>query len=289
MIAALPKGPNLENLAGFPFAADTLLPSESTSGVTRFDSVVILRADEIPAAESAEEIGYTAYDIVGTVDASYEVGGVPVSVVVAKFVSANHAFGWYSVHRPNLVEIDTIGVESFRMGSVRHVIKGDYVITLDAGGDSGEAVAAMDRLARLIADKITVVPGVTRFHVLFPSHDRVRASERYYAYNYLGIVGFNDVYTMDYAVGIDTSTMILSPDSSGVKFLVLEAFARSEGEALKLPDGVRFDQGLGIYIDHPRHGRIIGGLVVQKIVGVVGYDPERSARMFARWVKGLRM
>ena len=210
--AQYPDHPNFANLATFPFGADSLL-KEPSPEIRPDNAPVIVRADALAADTADSGVTLACFECVGAASASYTIGGKKVEVSVAQFARSIDAYGYYAAHRPNLAATELIGRQSFRIGGTRHVYTGDYAITLEAPDESDSSLAAIDRLAKLIADKVTVQAMLSPYHILFPGHDRIAGSDRYFGYRWLGERGFNEVYTMDYAMGSDTSMWFVSPDS----------------------------------------------------------------------------
>jgi hypothetical protein len=82
--------------------------------------------------------------------------------------------------------------------------------------------------------------------------------------------------------------LFLSMDESGEKFWKLKEHADSFGKVSPAPTSFVFDNGHSISFTHPTKGNIVAGLVRQKLVGIIGYDPAKNDRLAASWVQGLR-
>ncbi len=283
-----PDHPNFANLATFPFGADTLLAMPAVE-IRPDRAPAVVRADALAADTADTGITLACFDCVGVARASFTIAGQPIRVEAAQFAEPIDAYGYYAAHRPNGAPTELIGRQSFRLGTTRYVYTGDYAITLDAPDGSDSSRAAVDRLAKLIADRVTVQAMLTPYHILFPGHDRVGGSDRFFGYHWLGVRGLNEIYTMDFSMGTDTSTWFVSPDSIGFKFLLFKEWAEKGGEQLKVPHIFKFDQGLSVYVEHEQYGRIMAGVVKGKLVGVLQYRPDKWEQKTSQWITGLGM
>lgn len=283
----LPASPNVEHLASFPFGADTLLPA-SADGSTLAAPVQIVLADHLPVDSADTVIDYLDYNVVGVASASYQANGSPISVEIARFAQPIDAYGWYSVHRPNsFPTTDTLGKQSFRLGPVRYIYEGDYAVTLSAPDTSAASLAAIDQLARQVVDKISLEINIAPYHILFPTRDRVPGSDRFFGFHFLGITHLNDVYTMDFSSGTDTSRWFLTPDSTGAKFWLFKDWIARGADKQDMPPIFTFAKDSSIYVEHPVYGRVIAGFAKGKLVGVLGYQPAKFERRATNWVSGL--
>jgi len=282
----LPVKPDLDHLATFPFRADSLMPELTDRNVTITHPPTVAMANEMTAGTEAPD--YTTYDVIGTATAVYAVGDAPFTIEIGQFAGPEDAYGWYSIHRPNGTETEKIGGESFRAGSVRYTYQGDFTITVDGGEATPEANRVVDSLTQVVVDGIEAPSEMPMYHVLFPGRDRAKSSARYYGYGFAGIPGLNDVYTVDFVAGRDTSTFFLSPDSSGIKYLTLLEATAWDDLTRDPPKGFMFDAGFGMRGTHPELGAVVAGLVRQKLVGVIGYDPDRNHLKLQNWVRGLQ-
>jgi len=279
-----PAGPPIAHLEEFPFNADSLLPG----GGAGPEEPPTVRKIGALAVDSSSDPGYLAYDFIGEAAARYTADEAEVRVTIAQFAEPIAAYGWYAAHRPNGAATDTIGRQSFWTGTRLYVYKGSYAIVAEAGDTSAAARAAAERLAREAANRATGEMRLSPYHILFPMHDRVAASDRYVGYGFLGAPRLNDVYTMDFVAGIDTARWFLTTDTSGLKLVVLRDWAEDGTRRLTVPAVLPFEPESAVYVEHPRYGRIIAGMAAQKLVGVVGYRPERQEQKLRSWLEGLR-
>lgn len=283
-----PDHPNFANLATFAFGADTLLAMPAAD-IRPESAIEVIRADALAADTADSGITLAGFDCVGVASADYAVAGKPIRAEIAQFAEPIDAYGYYAAHRPNGAPTELIGRQSFRIGGTRYVYTGDYAMTFSALDESDSSVAALDRLAKLIADKVTVQAALTPYHILFPGHDRVPGSDRFFGYRWMNVRGLNEIYTMDFMLGTDTSTWFVSPDSSGAKYLIFKDWAEDGGKRLDVPPIFKFDQGFSTYVEHQEYGRVMAGLVKGKLVGVIGYRPEFQEQKTSQWITGLGM
>jgi hypothetical protein len=272
-----------------PFSADQLLPKDLTAQNTKLtgsiETVLPRDADSL-LKERRDQ--YLSYDFTGLVRSAYEVNNVPVSVEIAQFGSLEDAYGFYAGLRPDGISVTPLGTESFLLGSHRYFTRGEFVVTLTIEKDDSSHLAAQTVLAQQINSRISGSASPPPFFMLFPSAKKIVPSNKYYRGNFLNVSGLDKVYTTSYFTGGDTAVLFLTMDESGDKFLRLKEHADSLGKVSPAPTSFVFDNGYSISFTHPTKGNIVAGLVRQKLVGIIGYDPDKNDRLAASWVQGLR-
>lgn len=282
-------GPDVDHLTSFEFRADTLLPGDiETYDLKQTTPPINIRPDSLGALSGAHGAALLSFNCIGLTTTEYLVRGTTVKVELAQFAQPQDAFGMYAGMRPNGARTEQLGTESFQAGDVRYVLQGEYLMTLSVPDGSDTSGQTVGLLAQEILSRLTTESRMPAFHILFPSRDKISSSNRYFAYNYLGITGLDEVYTTDYLIRGDTVRLFLTVDTSGIKFLQLKNAADESGRTVDVPRIFDFDSGFAVSFEYAPHGRILGGLARQKLVGVIGYNSDTQESKIARWVKGLQ-
>ncbi|MFH2048477.1 MAG: DUF6599 family protein [bacterium] len=280
--------PNIQTLADMPYHAEAILPP----AIETYDINRLEESMTIKAVDSKEHLGgsaghYLDYNFIGLTSAKYIVKGIPISVEIAEFASSEDAYGHYSVLRPNGAGLIKMGTESYSIGASRYITQGPYVATMSTEDTTNDAAIAVSLLAHEIVTRINDKPSLPNWYILFPYKDKIAASTRYYAYNYLGMPNFNKVYTTDFLVNKDTVTIFLTHDTTGGQFIKIMDYANST-KKLDVPALIDFDKGYSVSFLHPKYGIIIAGMAREKVVGIINYNPEKHFAFIQTWVKDLQ-
>lgn len=272
-----------------PFYADTLLPgSIETYDIELVDSINTILSDDADSSLGQKARRYLSYNFVGLATARYEVRGVPVSVQIAQFASLEDAYGFYASLRPDGIGRGGLGTESFSLDATTHFTKGEFVVTLSVGEEDDTLFVAQSLLGQEISSRISGAATAPQFFMLFPFADKIAFSNKYYSRDFLDVGGLDKVYTTSYLTGGDTAVLFLIMDESGMKFLKLQEYAESTGKVSPASTTFAFDDGYSVSFKHPTQGMIVAGLVRSKLVGIIGYDPDKNDRLATTWVQGLK-
>jgi len=280
--------PNMQTLADMPYHAEAILPP----AIETYDINRLEESMTIKAVDSKEHLGgsaghYLDYNFIGLTTAKYIVKEIPISVEIAEFASPEDAYGHYSVLRPNGAALIKMGTESYSIGASRYITQGHYVITMSTEDTTNDAAIAVSLLAHETVTRITDKPALPNWYILFPYKDKIPASTRYYAYNYLNMPDFNKVYTTDFLVNKDTVTIFLTHDTTGEQFIKIMDYANTV-KKLEVPAMIDFDKGYSVSFLHPKYGIIIAGMAREKVVGIINYNPEKHYSFIQTWVKDLQ-
>lgn len=218
---------------------------------------------------------YYEYDLVGLAAATYETDFGTISTEIAQFVSPLNAYGYYSSLRPDGVDLSSLGTESFAAGNSFYFAQGLFVVTVSGMGDTPEVSDMVQRLAVTISASIGDAPPVPVQFAQFPMENRVAASNRYFAVNFLNADRLDSVFTMKYDLGGDTVMVFLSHDRLGAKFLSLGELATDLNATPDSVSSVGFDEDLGIAIAHPLYGVIVAGLCEGQLLGAGGKQRDK--------------
>ncbi len=272
-----------------PFNADQLLPKDlAVQNIKLTGSIETILPKDADSLLKERGVQYLSYDFTGSARSEYEVNNVPVYVEIAQFGTLEDAYGFYAGLRPDGIIITPLGTEAFLLGSHRYFTRGEFVITLTVEKEDSSHLAAQTLLAEQINSRISGSASPPLFFMLFPSAKKIVPSNKYYGGNFLNVTGLDKVYTTSYFVGGDTAVLFLTMDEGGEKFFKLKEYADSFGKVSPAPTSFVFDSGYSVSFTHPTKGNIVAGLVRQKLVGIIGYDPDKNDRLAASWVQGLR-
>ena len=231
---------------------------------------------------------YYDYHLVGLAAATYETDFGTISTEIAQFASALDAYGYYSSLRPDGVELSSLGTESFATGNSFYFDQGIFVVTVSGMGDTPEISDMVQRLAVTISASIGDSPQTPVPFAEFPAENRVAASNRYFATDFLTADRLDSVFTIKYDLAGDTVMLFLTNDKLGLKFLALGELAT---EAEQTPDSVSsigFDQSLGIAMEHPQYGTIVAGLCEGRLLGAAGTQRGTLESILEDWLVSYR-
>lgn len=252
--------------------ADFLVANVDSIDLERTTEVRIFVGDSLWEYINGGAELYHLYNFVEVATAYYRHQGTEVLVDIYKFDAADHAYGIYSMLRPdNSIPLE-FGVEGFGSSSNLVFVKGAYVVML-TGFEQTEAVG--NAIAKMAPVFEGIVPGSTDIptsFALLPSENALTTSNKLFASSFLGLSFLDEVYSRLYILDGDTVTLFVTDDAAGVKFI--EWKQSSGGEStVNLP----FDDGMGIKVSSSYHGDIIAGLRKGRLIGIIGYkDGHRN-------------
>jgi len=270
-------------------------PKEFTADTILFDSAAdIMRTGKLfrrvgaldPADLPAGVPDLSIYGIVGAARGKYTVGGIDIQVRVDQYETFEGAYGAYAMNRPNGVAKSAFGTESYRQQATQYIYNGDQVFTLAAKNADVHSLDALSKLSFEIARRLPgeKPPG---WFMLFPRKWKIDPSNQHYPETYMGVEGLDMIYTTDYDIEGDTATFFIAEDLGGEKFLALQTYAESLGETAAAPDSIEYE-GYSVMFDHPEYGKVVGGIIRSKVVGIHHFNPDKHLALAHLWVKGLR-
>ena len=283
-LLALSCGSQQKAESGFPGA---MLPAEVDSlNLLRTTEVRIFVGDSLWEYINGGAELYHLYDFVQVATADYELSGTELVVDIYEFDSPDHAFGLYTMLRPEMIQTISLGVEAFDSPTNFVMVKGAYVMAITAFEQSDRVSQAITTAAELWS---RLIPGTEErpgAFALLPDADAVAATETIYAESFLGQAALTEVYSRKYAANGDTLQLFVTDDQSGEKFLRW----KEQIDAEKIPAGpqadISFDEGLSIKFTHSYYGEVVAGLKGGRLAGVIGYKQE--VRDFtAGWINSL--
>ena len=210
-----------------------------------------------------------------------------LTVDVIQFAEEIKAYGFYASFRPNGIKTEKIGAESFQYGNSRYMVKNDFVVIISAMKTSDKVNTVMRDLCIEIENAIIGSNATPPFFLLFPYKSKIIPSNQFYPYQYLGIPGFNEVYTTSYLIGNDTLTLFLAIDKTGEKFKYLKQFAKQEGEVVESFNRFAFDSTFSIAFKDSTYGVIVAGIKSHKLIGTIRYNPKIADKYLRTWLMGL--
>ncbi|KAA3632236.1 MAG: hypothetical protein DWP97_11380 [Calditrichaeota bacterium] len=283
----LPAPYILANLESYPCnAADFLKESYPELKLNALDSVVLVRpaAFQSQMGETAET--YLKYLFVGKAKRTYKTNNGKLFAEILQFADETHAYGFYALTRSPGQMVKRIGGESYQSGNSRYMTKSDCVVILSAENEGNENI--LENLAITISEDIAGQKSIPATFLLFPYKNKIVPSQQYFPYAYLDIPGMRDVYTSSYIIEKDTVTLFFTMDSTGEKFAYLKQYAETTGKVTQPVKKFPYDGEKSLAFNHPGKGVIIGGLKLNKFVGIVGYAPESSDKLLFDWLRGIR-
>ncbi|MCK4573281.1 MAG: hypothetical protein KAU36_02870 [candidate division Zixibacteria bacterium] len=279
---------DLAVLSAIPYQAENLLPGDIDSvGVKFVGDVRTIKADSAAAHLGASAEQYLVYQMVGITAAKYSRGDKPVYVEIAQFADYSAAYGHYARTRPDGTPVFRLGAEAYITGNTLYMARGEYVTTISCEDDSEESLDVAKTIAAQIAAGITDNNFVPRFFILFPFSGKINPSGQYHPYQYLGAPGVNQVYTVKYGFDTDTLTLFIARDDKAEMFGMMNDFAASLGAQVTHPANMSLLADSIMAFDSDTYGTIIAGHTQEKLIGAVGYIPEKHARLVTVWFKGL--
>jgi hypothetical protein len=171
---------------------------------------------------------YFDYAIVAAASREYilpEDSGVEASIY--DMGSPHNAFGIYSIFRYPGADLVSIGNEAIRTPATLDFWKGKYYCKLFAFGTSGAAAAAMDEIARHLADRIAAGGSEPELLGRLPQTLRIAGSEKYFR----GHLGLNNIRYVD-----SENLFGLGDGTEGVTAGYREADGEYTGYIIAYPD-----------------------------------------------------
>jgi len=269
------------------FSLERFLPQELTdAGATRSSEVRSFRGDSLwQYIDGGAEL-YHLYNFVEVATADYKVGTTEFTIDIYRFDNADNAFGLYSMMRPEKAKLMSLGVEGFSSTANLQFVKGELVINL-LGYDESEATSLALSQAAATLDKL--IPGTTNrpdAFMLFPTENRMPATDRYFAQSFLGEKTLTHVYCCRYQLISDTVTLFLSQDAPRSKLLQWFERLSEMDNITPSPQELPFDDRSAFVTHDTHYGTIIAGLRKGRLVGMVGYSEEHK-EFFVEWLESL--
>jgi len=269
--------------AEIPLRVEHLFPDSSVA-FARVGHISILTRSQ--AYERLGQLAnqYWEYGFIGLGTATYTSGDVRVSAEIAQFEDAVHAYGFYSLVRPEGIATLQLGSEGYQQGHSLYFTQQEYVVTLSSLNESTQALPVMDLLAKSVSERIGDSAAVPLMFTLFPREHRIPASGKFFPVKFLDIPGLHAVFSVDYVIDGDSLTLFIAPDSSGEQFMNLTDYASSIGQMKLHPHGLGLDDGYSLSFPHPTYGVILAGLKQHELIGVVGYNHQTYGALVRKWV-----
>ena len=278
---------DLATLSAIPYQAENLLAGDIEPQNIKFmGETKTIKADSAHALLGASAEMYLVYQMVGITAAKYSVGDKSVYVEIAQVGDNSAAYGYYARIRADGVALEKIGAEAFVVGNSLYMTKGNFAATISADDESG--LDAARAIATEIAGQIDADLMIPRFFILFPFSGKVNPSGQYHPYQFLGIPGVDQVYSVKYGFEGDTLTLFMSRDDTADRFEMFKKYAESVSESIEHPVNMAVAQDSVIAFHSTDHGLIVTGHVQEKLIGAVGYKPEKHERLVSGWFKGLK-
>ncbi|MBI9063832.1 MAG: hypothetical protein JEZ14_17755 [Marinilabiliaceae bacterium] len=123
--------------------------------------------------------------------------GQLVTVELYRHKSPLYAFGIYAEERPASASSCSIGAEGFIEEGTAFFLAGDYYVKVFNGSPAAPKQSILD-FSHKVAERICEDCQLPKELANFPSRGKVKMSERYMAENFLGVTGFNGVFTSLY-------------------------------------------------------------------------------------------
>lgn len=269
------------------FDADSFLPG-SLPGIALQKMSVRKTETEIEQYMGSRAFDYYDYRLVGLTAALYDSDSARLSVEIAQFAGALDAYGFYSLTRPDGVEVTRLGAEGYMEGHSFYFVNGPYAVTISAITDFEGVSDLMVRLGVSISAKIGLDTRLPDEFSVFPDDGRVPASYRYFPFDYLSESGLDSVLTCRYEIDSVRCTLFCTGDRGGRKYLILSRHADSLGRSSVASQQFGFDEQYGFVYTEPSDGQVVAGLVAGRLVGVIGYDSTRHEALLVKWVESLR-
>ena len=278
----------VENLESSPYYADTLLLQKfdkykmTLSGESKTIRPIELEQQKTPQSKDLLE-----YLCLGMTSGKYELKDNKISVDIIQFADEILAYGFYSSMRPNGITIEKIGAESFQHGQSRYMVKSFYVLICSAENESSKSDSILKDYAIEVSNNIHGSQATPPFFLLFPYKDKIIPSTKFYNYQFLGIPGFNEVYTTSYSINGETMLFFLTMDKSRDKFKYLRQYAKQTENVVESFHKYAFDSTYSIAFKDSTNGVIVAGIISDKLIGTIKYNPKIAESRLRAWIKSL--
>ncbi len=280
------KQPEQTSVEQAPFDADSLLPA-SAGGYTMASSIAKQTPEEVKSFVG-EDLAATMeqYSLVGLAAGLYKGGRFALTAQILQFLQPLDAFGYYSIERPDGADTTSLGTEGYLSGRTFKFTQSNYVVTLSSGDLGDSTLQNILPVAITISAAIGSSPPLPEQFGLFPEKNEVVPSNRYFAGRFLEIDDITGVFTVDYFLSGDSLRLFLTDDGAGTKLAALVKASGQTMESSPAPPDFVFDNGYGILFDQEPYGMILAGLKEGRLIGAIGYNPEKDAQFVSEWVNG---
>jgi len=181
------------------------------------------------------------------------------------------AFGIYSEERPATASTRSIGAEGFIEDGTSFFLADDYYVKLFNGSPAATKQSLLD-FARKVAERICEDCQLPKELARFPGQGKIKMSERYMAENFLGVTGFNGVFTASYKSDAGPYRLFMYEGSD----TDCQAFLKRYFDRLKYNKKVKIKR---YELEDPYLGKIMIDYKVGFITGIIdASSPEMHAQ-----------
>jgi hypothetical protein len=232
--------------------------------------------------DGASEL-YLSYGFRSLMVMDYARGDDVVTVEIYDHGSPERAFGIYSQERPREGHFLDVGAEGYLEPPILSFTAGNAYVKLNALDTTPATPAALESLARGLAEAIAAGARLPEALALFPAEGKVPHSERFANQDFLGYACLHSAFTADYTV--DTThfqafiiELPTTEEASSMSQGYLEA--ASDGTAPRsLPDG-------GILVADKYNGPVALWRHGPRLTGTVGLDNPQWAQVWNCHISG---
>lgn len=290
-----PKRPELkppyiiENLQSMPFdEVETILTGKLTGTELTRSELKIIRPEDSTETMGGQRETLLRHLFVGLATTTYQDNSAKIYVELYKFADPTNSYGYYSLNRPTGITNEKIGAEAYITGNSLYFVKDAYMFVLSIESEKNDKIEQLKSAASSINDNIGGGNQAPNFFKLFPYGKIIYPSGQYHPYRFNNIPGFNEVYTTKYLIDEDTLTLFLTVDTIGDKLFFLKDFT-GENNLKSVPvNQFPYEKGNSIAFEIKNKGILVGGLVQGKLVGAIGYIPQKHESQLRKWLIGFK-
>jgi len=229
---------------------------------------------------------YHEYGFVEVATAYYKNGESEVIADVYRFDSSEHAYGLYSVLRPDNARLIPLGIEGYVTRSSLECVKGAYMVRLTGYDESKETAEMLSFLGDALEAALPDKTGKPAMFDLFPVDNRAPTSDKIIATGFMSAEFLKDVYTQSYSLDGDTVRLFLAADMENVLFSQwIDALGMNDPRSSQLIERLA-DSVAAFRLKSQHHGKAIVASKGNWIAGAINYD-ETHRDFLITWIESL--
>jgi len=225
--------------------------------------------------------GYLVYNFETVVTADYETEDGSFQAVLDIYKMANRlcGFGIYATERAYEARYLDIGSEGYLTENALNFWQGPYYVKITAF-ETG-AAGKLEKLARAVAGRLDVAPGMPEELEAFPTEGLIDKSQRYLARDVLGHAELKNGFTADYKRGDEEFKIFFilhdDPDKAQRSFNIYREFMEKYGKNVESHTGAEAPL---FTAEDSYYGRVVAMQSGKAVLGILGLDDSELVNKY---------